>query len=370
MHRQRILLLLTYCCGLSALENRITKLAEDFMQEHNVPGMAIALYVKGEERLLHLGVRDRTTEKPVTTSTLFEIASISKILVCLLLAQEINRGSISLNDPIANYIPELANNRHFKKITLFDLATHTSMLRWEPPEEIVTEKDFFNYLNNWTPPSTPPLRWMYSNSGIELIRYALEHRLHHSFDRLLIERILNPLKISPLSISRPKEYLRYHATGYTRGNKKTYNWDSKFLKSIDMHFSSSDMLQLVKASLGVQISARIKKAMRLTQTPVIKAGSIKQGLGWEIREPDKKIEETEKLYYGCPAYLLPPAEQVRPQHALFEKTGTSRGFQAYIGVLPSKHIGVGIMVNRRLYHGQSKMKKLGKKIMAILNQEK
>ena len=67
---------------------------------------------------------------PIDENTMFEIGSITKVFTTLLLADMIEKGEISLDDPIEQFLSEYVTtpSKNGKKITLRDLATHTSGL--------------------------------------------------------------------------------------------------------------------------------------------------------------------------------------------------------------------------------------------------
>src|SRR2546421_5822242 len=62
--------------------------------------------------------------------TLYEIGSATKVFTSLLLADMVKRGEVRLDDPVAKYLPASVKvpERNGRKITLVDLATHTSGL--------------------------------------------------------------------------------------------------------------------------------------------------------------------------------------------------------------------------------------------------
>ena len=76
---------------------------------------------------------------PVNENTLFDIGSITKTL---LLADMVDRGIVKLTDPIEKYLPTSVKVPEFKghKITLEDLATHTSGLPFLPSNIWVSNK--------------------------------------------------------------------------------------------------------------------------------------------------------------------------------------------------------------------------------------
>ena len=80
------------------------------------------------------GYRDRETDAPVTTATLFNIGSISKSFTALGIAQLVDQHQVDLDTPVIRYIPELrlSDPRATQAVTLRQLLSHTSGL---PPDE-------------------------------------------------------------------------------------------------------------------------------------------------------------------------------------------------------------------------------------------
>ena len=65
----------------------------------------------------------------VDGNTVFDIASISKTFVAIILADMVNQGMVKLDDPVEKYLPAdrvIVPSFNGHKITLEDLATHTS----------------------------------------------------------------------------------------------------------------------------------------------------------------------------------------------------------------------------------------------------
>ena len=66
----------------------------------------------------------------IDKNTIFEIGSISKVLTCVILADMVVNDEINLDDPVEKFLPEEIKvpSKDGKKITLLNLATHTSGL--------------------------------------------------------------------------------------------------------------------------------------------------------------------------------------------------------------------------------------------------
>src|SRR5205823_5193414 len=100
------------------------------------PGTAIVVGIidPSGRRVIADGVLDAGDKRPLNGDTLFEIGSISKVFTSLLLADAVQRGEVALTDPVAKFLPPDVKvpERGGKKITLQDLATHTSGLPYMP----------------------------------------------------------------------------------------------------------------------------------------------------------------------------------------------------------------------------------------------
>ena len=72
---------------------------------------------------------------PVDGNTIFDIGSVTKTFVATVLADLVNQGVVELSDPLEMYLPSNVTVPSYDeyKITLEDLATHTSGLPYWPP---------------------------------------------------------------------------------------------------------------------------------------------------------------------------------------------------------------------------------------------
>ena len=101
---------------------------QDVIRSHELPGLAVGIvadnqivYARG------FGVRSIETRKPVTTSTIFHLASISKPFVATGIVQLVEQGKMQLDVPILTYLPyfKLADER-YTEITIRQMLAHIS----------------------------------------------------------------------------------------------------------------------------------------------------------------------------------------------------------------------------------------------------
>jgi len=348
---------------VDSIETIVKKTIRSFMQQHQIPGAAMALYINDTPHLFHFGYAHKEKKIPVTENTIFEIGSISKVFTNILLAHEILDGRMKLTDPIYNHIPMLATNKKLHNTTLEKLCTHTSTLTYNAPDHVKTQKDLLQYINTWKPSLKNEVWWQYSNHGIELLRIALEETTQQTIYDLLSKKILQPLHMNSSSMNITDSYKEYYAQGYDKQGNKSPHWNHPFLLgTAALRANNSDMLNFLKASIGLpDTPAHLKKAIQLTQTAIIDKGTIKQGMAWDMWNIDALKHPN--MYEGFKVQRIPHAQQIFDGDMLIGKTGTTAGFHAYIAVIPNQKVGIVIMINRMLWSGFAKMRNLGKEIL-------
>src|SRR5258708_364062 len=70
-------------------------------------GFAVAVYTAGHTEFFNYGFADGSTRQPVTSDTLFNVASVRKPFEATLVALGALRGELSLDDRVSSYVPEL-----------------------------------------------------------------------------------------------------------------------------------------------------------------------------------------------------------------------------------------------------------------------
>jgi beta-lactamase class C len=348
----------------------IQKCVRLYMQQYQIPGIAIALYAHDSPFLFHFGYANKQKKIPVTQHTLFELGSITKLFTCLLVAQEIEHGIMKLTDSINAYIPNLSNNKSLQSITLEKLGTHTANLSFNAPAWVRSKKDLLNHISMWQPEPTSALTWHYSNHGIELLAIALEESLQDSIRNLFQQRILKPLNMENATLEIPDQLKLNYAQCYDKKGNPTACWKHPYLiGSAALRATNSDMLTFLKAALGIaDMPPAFKKAMRITQTPYINVtNAIKHGLGWQIN--DLKTFQTShfNIFSKHQAQHILKNDQIYNDEVVFDKGGTTEGFHAYIAAIPRHKTGIVIMMNRRLPDGWKVIKKLAKEILFSKN---
>ncbi len=105
--------------------------ARDIAEENQIPGMAVAVAQNGDV-IYEAGFGYRNVEQalPATAETVFGLASVSKSFTALAIMQLDDAGTLSVDDPIIQWLPEFRLRRptYEQDITIHHLLTNTSGL--------------------------------------------------------------------------------------------------------------------------------------------------------------------------------------------------------------------------------------------------
>lgn len=235
-------------------------------------GMVIGLMDEHGSRIFSTGSLDSGTDRRVDGDTLFEIGSVTKVFTTLLLLDSVRRGEMSLDDPVAKYLPERVKVPSWggKSIALFNLAAQDSGLPsfpdnlLDPPvkeltlqqkkegSDAYTVDKMYAYLSRCELPQEPGTRFAYSNVGMALLGHAIQRKTGSEYESLVVDRICRPLKMESTLISlTPEQKLRL-ATGHFVNGTPSEHWRLQaFASAGSLLSTANDMLKFLSANLGL-----------------------------------------------------------------------------------------------------------------------
>ena len=233
--------------GLSAERlERLTAALQQYVDDDKLAGSVTLIARRGKIAYLEaVGARDRETQAPMRTDSIFRIASQTKAIVsvgALLLVEE---GKLLLADPVGKYLPEFLETtvavptqgdgyeivKAARPITIRDLLTHTSGFaygsgvggdRWaqaglegwyfadrsEPIRESVAR------MAALPAQAQPGERWIYGYNT-DILGAVVEQVSGQPLDRYLTERILAPLHMTDTHFYLPRDKRDRLATVYS-----------------------------------------------------------------------------------------------------------------------------------------------------------
>jgi CubicO group peptidase (beta-lactamase class C family) len=109
-------------------EGDLTALLHQHALQHSVPGAAIGILREGAATTAYYGVADVRVGEPVSPETLFSVGSLTKSMVATVIARLAAAGRLSLDAPVAAYVPELRRSGWAIGATVRDLLANRSGL--------------------------------------------------------------------------------------------------------------------------------------------------------------------------------------------------------------------------------------------------
>jgi len=178
------------------------------MRETGAPGMMLALANRdGLIRASTYGYADTKAGLRVVPETMFEIGSCSKAFVSLALMQLRDEGKLDLQKPVVEYLPWLKINSRFEAITTHHILSHTGGLPGAPLllDALLSEL--------WTA-YAPGKRFLYSNTGYNILGFLIEALDKRPFAEAMRARILQPLGMTASAPIITNDLRKYMAIGY------------------------------------------------------------------------------------------------------------------------------------------------------------
>jgi CubicO group peptidase (beta-lactamase class C family) len=185
---------------------QLQPLLEQFVQWQEIPGLAIGIVENNQLVYAHaFGVRHMgRPAEPLTTRSLFHMASITKPFVGTAIMQLVERGRVDLDAPVVKYLPyfRLADDR-YDRITVRQMVTHTSGMpdvedyEWDKPQ--YDDGALERYVRSLTDQKllfAPGERVKYSNMAYEILGDVVGKTSGESFDEYVQRHILSPLQMT------------------------------------------------------------------------------------------------------------------------------------------------------------------------------
>lgn len=286
---------------LAAAFPEIDRIFRDWAQHEPVPGLAWGVVIDGE--LVHtgaLGLRDLETKAPMTVDTVSRIASMTKSFTAVAVMQLRDQGKLSLDDPVAKYVPELATLRYPTKdspiITIRHLLSHNEGFPEDNPwgdRQLATPPATMSaWMKAGIPFSNAPgIAYEYSNYGFAILGQVVARVSGMSYRDYVDRNLLQPLGMTSTkweAASAPPDRV---ATGYKRDGD---NWiaevplaDGSYGAMGGLYSSVPDLARWVSFFLSAypprddpDTSPLRRSSLRLMQTPVspYRAGARRQQL--------------------------------------------------------------------------------------------
>ncbi|HCR1702746.1 TPA: PDC family class C beta-lactamase [Pseudomonas aeruginosa] len=324
------------------------------MKANDIPGLAVAISLKGEPHYFSYGLASKEDGRRVTPETLFEIGSVSKTFTATLAGYALAQDKMRLDDLASQHWPALQGSR-FDGISLLDLATYTAGgLPLQFPDSVQKDQaQIRDYYRQWQPTYAPGSQRRYSNPSIGLFGYLAARSLGQPFERLMEQQVFPALGLEQTHLDVPEAALAQYAQGYGKDDRPLRVGPGPLdAEGYGVKTSAADLLRFVDANLHPErLDRPWAQALDATHRGYYKVGDMTQGLGWEAYDWPISLK---RLQAGNspPMALQPhriarlPAPQALEGQRLLNKTGSTNGFGAYVAFVPGRDLGLVILANR------------------------
>ena len=335
------------------LQALVTAAVTPVMQQQNIAGLAVALTINGQAHYFNYGVAAKDTGQKVSENTLFEVGSVSKTFTATLAGYAQATGKLDLSTKASTLWPELKGSA-FDNISVLQLGTYSAGgLPLQFPADADSTDKMLGYYRQWKPAYSPGSHRLYSNPSLGLFGYLTAKSLGQPFAQAMTETLLPKLGLTHTFIEVPASEAKLYAQGYDKNDKPVrVSPGALDAEAYGIKTSAADLLRYVEANLKpAGLEQPLQKAVAATHTGYYSVGNMTQGLGWE-RYPYpislKKLQAGNSTPMAMEPHkvkwLTPP--QPEPANVLYNKTGATGGFGAYVAFVPSKDIGIVILANK------------------------
>jgi beta-lactamase class C len=322
------------------------------LKKYDVPGMAVAVSINGKSIFLNYGVSSKQTNTPVTENTIFEIGSVSKAFTATLALYAQERGSLSMNDHPGTYLPQLEGSA-IAKASLLNLGTYTAGgLPLQFPEKI-SKGEMLEYFRRWKSKAAPGTQRLYSNPSIGLLGHITALALQRDFAETMENELFPALGLNHSYIHVPNNAMGLYAWGYNETNQPVRVNPGLFdAEAYGVKSTSADMLQYVQVNMDPsQLKDPFRQAVLGTQQGYFTVGDMVQGLGWEQYAHPAMLQKilsgnSETIIWDSHRAIKWPRSKKPSGPVLYNKTGSTGGFSAYVAFIPEKKVGIVILANK------------------------
>jgi CubicO group peptidase (beta-lactamase class C family) len=172
---------------LAAALAAIRAYGEAHLSHNNLPGMTLGMVTPdGRRTVLNFGYANADARTAIRPDTLFQIGSISKVMVALVLHQLAAEGRLRLTDRLTDLLPTIPLQKG-NAIQVQHMLDHVAGLPGDAP--------MFPEGGLWTA-YAPGQHWHYSNTAYEILGKLAEHFAGEPLAQLLHDRIFIPLGMS------------------------------------------------------------------------------------------------------------------------------------------------------------------------------
>ena len=184
---------------------KLDEVLEKIIALWGVPGLAVGIVENGKVVYASgFGVQSLETRAPVTSDSIFCLASIAKCFVASAILQLVEQGKLELDAPLIRYLPDFRlDDDRYLQITLRQMLSHTSgmpdmdedeyneLIAYPEFDEGAAER-YVRALSSRKMIGSPGERFAYSNISYNVLGFLIAEISGQTFEAYMQEYVLLP----------------------------------------------------------------------------------------------------------------------------------------------------------------------------------
>jgi CubicO group peptidase (beta-lactamase class C family) len=347
-----------------AMGARVDTAAADALREIAAAGFSVAVVRDGRLVLAKgYGYANLAERVPASATTIYRLASITKEFTAAAILHLAERGRLSLDDPISDYLPDYPGDG--QRITIRQLLSHTSGLSDASVLPLLEESggvgidrnELIDLVAAQPLDSEPGAEHSYSNVGYILLGILIEHVTGRAYADYIVKEILRPLGLDR-TFQCPDE--QRPDNGWAHGYDIQYgNWPRALRLGRPPAFIDPPPIDMgVVSSAGALCST----ATDLARWPGLLRSFLDPGSFREMSRPTVLADGTE-VPYGL-------GLQIRRfgSHPALSHGGVVNGFVSLLAEFPDDDLSVAMLVNTRLLNLEQGLELANRVLRAVFDE--
>jgi CubicO group peptidase (beta-lactamase class C family) len=333
-----------------SVEEEVSRLTQPLIDSGEAFGMVVAVLTPdGATHTFGYGRSSRSQgSRPLAGDTIFQVGSLSKVLIATVLAQLVEDGQLHYEDTVRSILPAAVKlPTRVGELTLYELVTHTGGLPRQPagPSQMAyfiaylfsgrnlygyIDKDYlYGYLGRCHLKPRGERAYVYSNIGAGLLAHLIELKTGRSLPDLIQEKVCRPLNLHDTVYVLDAEQKTRLAVGhvgdqpkFVRRGRPVPPWDMGEIMGASggLYSTANDLMVFAQANLGL-LGHPLEPLLAATHQTQIRTPAEDVAYGWLISRFDEG------------------------KSTILYKHGMVSGYNAYVGLDPDTRIAVIVLCN-------------------------
>ncbi len=291
---------------------------EQYMTYYGIEG-AQFLSWKGNQ-IIHsnsYGFKNSFTQEKVESSTLFEVASITKPVFAFAVMSFYEQGLIDLDKPLYQYrsFDEVKNHPYSKLITARQVLSHQTGL----PNWPINGKLEFQF--------KPGSGYSYSGSAYEYLGRVLESIAGKSINTILYEEVMEPLELSDFYFQFNSDAIPHKSSGHYNGYPGTRDFPEE---------------PWIAGSLITNAESLVKFAMAIQRRKGLKQETYNEQFKNYLTIP---VEERDNSWNVAEEMTLGWFKEEAPHGTVIKHSGSNGDFESILRIYDDLDMGYILLVN-------------------------